>query len=85
MPTMIQDDEARDNIALNVRRLLDHRGLTQAELAEITRENEMMISRIVRGLFVPNVGTVARIAEALDVSMDRLVSPPPKKNLLKTG
>ena len=76
---MIQDEQARQNIAENLCRILDDRGLSQVALAKMTDSTEMSISRICRGAHTPGVGIIARIAEALDVSMDRLAGAPPEK------
>lgn len=80
---MISDDRARRNIAANVRRLLQDRQWTQAELAEKTREKQATISRIVNGLHMPRASVLARIAEAFDVSADRLLAEPPEEILAK--
>lgn len=74
---MISDETATANVAANVRRLLDQRGWTQSDLAKKTGESENNISRISRGLNVVRIGVLARVAEAFDVSTDRLLAPPP--------
>jgi len=78
MTIMISDETAVQNISTNLQRLLDDRGWTQAHLAKLTGESSTTITRVVRGLNKPGPGILARIAEALDVSIDRLVGPPPK-------
>lgn len=75
---MLTDNEVRDNIAANVRRILHDRGWSQSELARRAGENPMIISRICRGNHVPHAGIVCRVAEALDVTVDRLVNPAPE-------
>ena len=84
MGKMIDDTTAKQNIAANVRRLLESRGWPQSRLASATGEQEMQISRIVRGCSVPNAVALARIAEAFDVSIDRLLAAPPESHLEKT-
>jgi transcriptional regulator with XRE-family HTH domain len=79
MSDVISDDRAKLNIAGNVRRLLRDREWTQAELATKTREQQATISRIVNGLHIPGAGVLARIAEAFDVSADRLLAEPPEE------
>ena len=74
---MISNDEARQNIAANVQRLMAIRGWDQSDLARESGENHMQISRVVRGTNLANAATLARVAEALDVTMDRLISEPP--------
>ena len=49
------------------------RGLSQAGLAAMSGNTEMTISRVCRGKVTPSVVTLVRIAEALDVPVDRLV------------
>lgn len=76
---MLTDDEIKFNIATNVRRLLESRGWSQKQLADASGETQMIISRICRGLHIPHAGTVVRLAEAFDVSVDRLVMTAPEK------
>ncbi len=77
---MVTDAEAISNIAANVVRILNDRNWSQRELARRTNETPMAISRICRGRYLPNAAIVARIAEAFDVSVDRLMNEPPKHN-----
>lgn len=77
---MVTDDEAKANIASNVLRLLALRGWNQKKLAIATGETEMTISRVCRAQTVSGIGVVARIAEALDSNVDRLIADPPKKS-----
>jgi len=79
MSTVIDDDRAKQNIATNLGRLLSTRAWTQTALAEATGVSQSRISQIVRGHHMPGAGLLARIAEAFDVSIDRLVSPPPEE------
>ena len=75
---MITDQEVVANVAANVVRLLDARGWVQAELARATGVTTFTISRIVRGTTTPSGIALAKIAEAFDVSVDRLIGPPPR-------
>lgn len=74
MSTVITDDEARRNIAANIRRLLKQRGWSQGELARRSKESAMNVSRIINGVNLPNAALLARIGEALEVSADYLIS-----------
>jgi putative transcriptional regulator len=59
-------------------------GLTQAELAERADVADATVSRIERGRLVPSVALAKRIAAALRVPLDELMSPnarPPKATL----
>ena len=78
---MIDDDTAKAYLAANLSRLLKDRGLTQTQLAEMTDQYHSLISRVVNGHNMPGGTVLARIAEALDVSIDRLLAPPPEKTL----
>lgn len=73
---MLTDYEAQTNIADNVCDLLESRGMSQSELAKMIGENRMSVSRICRAENLPNIGILARIAEALEVTVDELL----KKN-----
>ncbi len=75
---MIDDKTAKANLAANVRRLLKARGLTQTRLAEMIDKPQSLVSRITDGRNMPGGTTLARIAEALDVSIDRLLAAPPE-------
>jgi transcriptional regulator with XRE-family HTH domain len=77
MDAMLTDDDVKANLSENLARLLADRGWSQSELARRTTDHVMTISRICRGQNAPTAGVLARIAEALDVSIDRLVSQPP--------
>lgn len=77
---MVTDEEAKENIAANVLRLLSARGWSQKKLSVETGETEMTVSRICRGQSVSGIGVIARIAEALDVTIDRLIDQPPRKS-----
>lgn len=87
MATVITDDQAQANIAANVRALLDLRRtagkppFTQAQLAKATRESDMRISKLVRGVAMPEAAFLARIAEALETSVDSLVTSEPRKKI----
>jgi transcriptional regulator with XRE-family HTH domain len=78
--TVITDDDAKHIVANNVARLIAEKGWSQQKLADATGENKMMISRVVRAEHCPGVGLMARIAEALEVTVDELLSPARKKS-----
>lgn len=74
---MITDDQAKANISANLSRILRERGMSQPDLAAKTGIPVMTINRVIRRIHVPSSAYLARISEALDVSMDRLIAPPP--------
>jgi transcriptional regulator with XRE-family HTH domain len=77
MSTMISKEEALKNIATNVERFMKKRGLNQNQLARLTGEKQPVISALLDGKHMPAGDRLARLAEALDVTMDMLVAPPP--------
>jgi transcriptional regulator with XRE-family HTH domain len=79
MSTVTSDDEAKRNIPANLSRLLEERGMSQAELAQATGDTTMRISYYVRGERQPSAGALSRLAEALGVTMESLVAPPKNK------
>jgi len=61
-----------ERFALNLRDLIESRGLSQKWLADKAETTEATISRYLNGLNQPSIYIVTRIAAALDVSMDYL-------------
>ena len=80
MSTVVTDSEAKTNIATNVKRRMDELGMSQAQLARATGENEVRISSVVRAVHLPSGGFLARLAEALRTSIDDLLDTPPRKS-----
>lgn len=66
-----------------LRDIIESRGVTQSWLAEKTGATEATISRYLSGVHKPNLDIVARIAQALNVSIDYMMdlslSPIPYK------
>ena len=77
---MIDDNQAKRNIAANLARLLEAREWTQSALARMIDEDQPRISQLLRAQHMPGAGLLARIAEAFDVSVDRLLGTPPEEN-----
>lgn len=75
---MITTDEAKANLSANIRRILRARGMSVYTLAKLAKEPKNTVYRVVRGENEPGAVLVARIAEALDVSIDRLFAFPEK-------
>lgn len=71
---VITDAEARVNIGDNIKALLKTKGWSQGELARQSNESAMNVSRIINGVNLPNAAILARLAEALEVSTDYLIS-----------
>jgi transcriptional regulator with XRE-family HTH domain len=77
MATVITNNEAKLYIAANVKRLLAERRpeWSQSDLARATEDNVMTISHLIRGARLPSAALLRRVAEALGVSSDELMSP----------
>ena len=71
---MITDEQAIKNLSGNLRKLLEDRRMSQADLARETGDSEMNVSRYVRGAVMPGAGALARLAEALQVPTDHLLA-----------
>jgi transcriptional regulator with XRE-family HTH domain len=80
----VTDEEATRNIAANVTRLLREQEMSQRDLSHSADVPEMSVSRIVRGLNQPGIGTLTRVAQSLGVTVDELVAAP-KKNSRRTA
>jgi transcriptional regulator with XRE-family HTH domain len=57
----------------HLRELRLARGLTQAQLAERSDTNTMFISKLERGVTTPTIGTLVRLAKALECHVTELV------------
>jgi transcriptional regulator with XRE-family HTH domain len=86
MPTVLTKDDALQNIAANIAATLDRKGLTQGDIARAIQESgeelqaaRMRVSRYKTGKSLPDAVSLARIAEALGVTTDFLLSYPPPK------
>ena len=87
MSTVKSNEDVAANIAANVERFLDKRGMSQRQLAHKTGDPHMTIVNAINGVHIPNSGILARIAEALGVTTDALISdpPPPGKKSRRTA
>jgi transcriptional regulator with XRE-family HTH domain len=82
---MISEEQAVQNVAANLERLLEARDMTQRDLARAVGVYDSVISQIIYGRHVVRYTLLAQIAEVLDVSMDRMIAAPPEKILEKIG
>lgn len=73
---VITDEQAKANIAANVRRLRGDMSLNA--LARAVGTYPIHITRIERGQHMPTGGLIARLAEALQTTADELLGPVPK-------
>lgn len=72
--TVISDDEARGNIAKNVKALRAAMDISRYRLAKMVGVHTIQISRIEEAEHAPGVGLLARIAEALGTTADALMA-----------
>ncbi|MBA4019143.1 MAG: hypothetical protein C0483_18410 [Pirellula sp.] len=77
---VLTDEQIKSNIQQNIDRLLKIRHWTQKELASRAQVRESVLSDVKLGKSVPGLSIALRIAEALDITVDRLASDPPKEN-----
>lgn len=68
------DEQEKANLAANINAYLERLGWDQRRLARESGESEMTISRICRGKSMPLASALKRLANALGVSMDWLMS-----------
>jgi predicted XRE-type DNA-binding protein len=72
--------QSQNNIALNLRRLMSARFLTQDELATAAGVSQPLISKLLHGKISPSAVDLANIANALNVSSQYLMRPPARQN-----
>lgn len=83
MSSVITKDEALANIAANITSTLDKKGMTGGDIARAIKEPDeelqaarMRVSRYKTGKVMPDAVALARVAEALGVTTDFLLSTP---------
>ena len=76
MAIVLSENEALTNAAANLRRKLEFFGWSQVELAERAATNQPTISNLIHQKSMPGVAILARIAEALETTVDQLVATP---------
>lgn len=82
----VSDDEAKLNIAANLLRLRGAKSYSQLAREVSTQEERIYpatIERIEKMRHMPGVGLLSRIAEALGVSVDTMLSEPSKSGRKK--
>jgi len=77
MSTMTSNEEVATNIGANLRRILEEKGWSQIQLSRETGDPHMTIVNAIRGQHNPSAALVGRMAEALGVTTDELIAPPP--------
>jgi transcriptional regulator with XRE-family HTH domain len=85
MSTVLQDDEAKQNVADNLRVLMAEKGVTQKETSEATDIAPMSISYYLRAERMAGGGPLARLAEFFGVSVDYLLEKHARKKSQKSA
>jgi transcriptional regulator with XRE-family HTH domain len=80
MKTIFEKLQSQNNIALNLRRLMSARFLTQGQLATAAGVSQPLISKLLNGKISPSAVDLANIANALNVSSQYLMRPPARQN-----
>ncbi len=73
----IERSEKQEGIRMNLRKLREKAGLSQAELGNLVGLKQTTISQYESGAREPNLDLTQKIADVLDVSLDELVRPLP--------
>ncbi|MEU8308922.1 helix-turn-helix transcriptional regulator [Actinomadura sp. NPDC048955] len=68
-------------VAMALARVMDERGLTQRALAELSGVHHNTVGRVLRGAVYPDLATLARLEQALDLNiyptgLHRRIHPP---------
>ena len=71
---------AGDALRANLRKFRHLRGLTQAQMAERSSLGAASISHFETGQRTPTLGTLVKLADALDVTVDALLGRAPIEN-----
>ena len=69
------------NLAENLRIAMLEKGWSQVDLADAAKVKQPIISRILGGKSDPCISTLSRLATALNVKIDNLLTSPPRKKL----
>lgn len=77
----IDRESTAKQIASNLSRLMDERGLSQVQLATMAGMNtSMSLSRILRCKQEPSATILANLSQSLGVSIDEIVFPPKRSS-----
>lgn len=72
----IKDYRLMNTLGVNLKRIREHRGLTQQEVADSLDVNRVSIARIESGKRLPGLQFVVSVAKLLKCSVDDLTSEP---------
>ena len=82
---MVTDKERLANLSNNLRRIMLKNRLSQQKLAALSGVQQTAISRIINARNDPSLSVVSRLADALETSVDKLLSAPSEKNLQRAS
>jgi transcriptional regulator with XRE-family HTH domain len=85
MNPIFEKSQSQNNIALNLRRMMSARRLTQDDLATAAGVSQPLISKLLHGKISPSAVDLANIAGALNVSSQYLMKPPARQNPKKVS
>jgi transcriptional regulator with XRE-family HTH domain len=75
------DPVLRNKIALNIQAHMQVRGWTQSKLVDALDSNSARISLMVRGVKLPTIEMLVKVAQLFGVTVDDLLKDPVRKNL----
>lgn len=75
------DQQEMEHLAVNLRIAMNEKHWSQVDLAAAAGVQQSLISRILCGKSDPCISSLSRLAKALSVKIDALLSPPPRKKL----
>jgi transcriptional regulator with XRE-family HTH domain len=75
------DQDEMQHLATNLRIAMIEKSWSQVDLADAAKVQQSLISRILCGKSDPCISSLSRLAKALNVKIDALLSPPPRKKL----
>ncbi|MGN1371327.1 MAG: helix-turn-helix domain-containing protein [Candidatus Coprovivens sp.] len=64
--------------------LRKEKGMTQSELAEKMKVTDKAVSKWERNLSCPDINSIPKLAQILDITIEELLNAKTKKNLTKT-
>jgi transcriptional regulator with XRE-family HTH domain len=79
---MASSDDLSSALAENLRRVRDRRGLTQGQLAKLCGVPRSTLAQIETGISNPTLSVLARLASALQLTLEELLSPPSARGQL---
>lgn len=69
----MNQNEIKSTFSETLKKILEDRNMTQTALSVKADVSQQNISKYINGISLPDLGTVAQIADALDVSVDHLL------------